>query len=62
VEKQFLGPLEGTLTHPIAVGYMIRTVDLTHVPVILLHDVRFHGPYAVIKFPSAGGVDMLVSM
>jgi hypothetical protein len=61
-KKQFLGPLEGTLIHPIAVGHMIRTVDVTLVPVVLFHDVRFHGTVAVIKFPSAGSGDMLVSM
>jgi len=48
VEKQFRGPLEGTSTHHIAISHTIRTVNITHVPVVLFHDVRFHGVVAVI--------------
>ena len=47
----------------IAVGRMIRIVDVIHVPVVLFHDVRFHRMVVVpTKIPSAGGGSMLVSM
>jgi len=36
------------LTHQIAVGHMIRTVDITHVLVVPFHDVRFHRAVAVV--------------
>ena len=63
MEKQFRGSLEGMSTHQIAVGHTIRIVDVTHVQVVLFHDVRFHGVVGVIKkFPSAGGGSMLLSM
>jgi hypothetical protein len=48
VEKQFHGSLEGALTHQIAVSHMISIVDITHVPVVLFHDMRFHWVVAVI--------------
>jgi hypothetical protein len=47
VEKQFHVPLEGTLTHQIAVGHIIRIVDVIHVPVLPFHDM-FHGVFAVV--------------
>jgi hypothetical protein len=49
VEKQFRGPLEGTFMHRKAVSHMIKTVDVTHVPVVPFHDVRFHGVVGVVK-------------
>ena len=48
MEKQFHGPLEGMSTHRMTVGHTIRIVDITHVPVLLIHSVRFHGVVAVI--------------
>jgi len=47
VEKQFHVPLEGTFTHRIAVGHMIRIADVTHVLVLPFHDMRFHRVVAV---------------
>jgi hypothetical protein len=35
LKKQFYGPLEGTSTHRIVVGHLIRIVSVTQVPVIL---------------------------
>ena len=52
MEKQFRGPLQGTSTHRIAVGHMVRNVDVTHVPVIPCHDLSLHSSFAVItKIP-----------
>jgi len=48
VEKQFCGPLEDTLSHRIAVGHTISIVDITCVPVVPFHGVRFHRAVAVI--------------
>jgi hypothetical protein len=32
----------------IAVGHMIKIVYITHVPGVQIHDVRFHGTFAVV--------------
>ena len=48
MEKQFCVSLEGTSTHQIAVGHTIRIVDVPHVLMVPLHDVRFHGAVAVV--------------
>ena len=48
MEKQFFGPLDGTLGHQIAVGHTIRIVDVTLVPVVPFHIVKFHRVVAVI--------------
>jgi hypothetical protein len=45
--KTICGPLEGMLAHQIAVGHMIRIVDITHVAILPFH-VRFHGMAAVV--------------
>ena len=50
-------------THRKAVTHTIRIVDVTHVPVVPFHDVRFHGAVALSqKFPSSGGGSMLISI
>jgi hypothetical protein len=46
--KTVFGPLGATSTHWIAVGHTIRIVNVTHVPVLPFHDVRFHGAVAVV--------------
>ena len=48
MEKKLCGVLEGTSTHRIVVSHTIRIVNLTHVPVVMFHDVRFHGAVAVV--------------
>jgi len=54
------GSLEGKSTYQIVVGHMIRIVDVTHVLVVLFHNVKFHGVVAVVT--TAGGGSMSVSM
>jgi len=49
VEKQFCNLLEGTLTNQIAVGQLIRTVKLIHVPVVPFYDVSFHGSVSIVR-------------
>jgi len=46
--KTIFGPLEGTLTHRIAVGHTIRIVVIIHVPVLPFRGVRFHGMVALV--------------
>ena len=43
----FRGPLEGTSTHRIDVHHSVRNVDITYMPVILCHDLRIHGLFAL---------------
>ena len=63
MEKQVNSPLEVMLTDRVGVRHMIRIIDITHVPVMLCHDVRLHRAVAVAtKVPSGGGGSMLVSM
>jgi hypothetical protein len=47
MEKEFRVPLEGMSNHQIAVGHTIRIVDITPVPVVSFHNVRFHRIVAV---------------
>jgi hypothetical protein len=47
-KSNFMFCLKVRSTHQIAVSHMIRTVDITHVPVVPFHDVRFHTVDAVV--------------
>jgi len=63
MEKQFCVPLQGVSTHQIAVGHMIRIVNVTPVPVVFFHDRGFMGQLLFSqKLPSTGGGSILVSM